>query len=196
VVRAEDVAVVLLAAGRSARFGDDDKRAADLGGQPLIAWAAQAGRAIPAIARFLIDSGDEKNRLALDGYRTLTNAAPDQGLSSSLRIAAQAAVQAGAGALLILLADMPFVTGDHLRALLDARVRAPDRAVFTAREDGRAQPPALFPRTLFPALMALSGDRGAKGLAGDATRVAAPPRLLLDIDTPADLDRARQLLAR
>ena len=48
-------------------------------------------------------------------------------------------------------------------------------------------PPAIFPKSRFPELMALSGDQGARLLLRDAVGVLADQRILADIDTPADL---------
>ena len=57
-------------------------------------------------------------------------------------------------------------------------------------------PPALFHHSTFDALAALSGDAGAKslfnGLSNTAT-VDLAPECALDIDTTADLDRAKGL---
>ena len=56
-------------------------------------------------------------------------------------------------------------------------------------EDGTPGHPVLFPRDCFPALLALSGDMGAKAvLAANIPRVRDVPlpgrRALTDLDTP------------
>src|SRR5690606_372676 len=102
------LAVALLAAGGSTRFGVADKLAANLGGRPLIGWAAAAGRALPADHHLLIASAGAPFDAAALGYRLIVNPRPEQGMAHSLHLAAQAAREAGAQALLILLADMPF----------------------------------------------------------------------------------------
>jgi molybdenum cofactor cytidylyltransferase len=48
-------------------------------------------------------------------------------------------------------------------------------------------PPAIFGREYFTALQEAKGDRGARDLLVDATRVAADPAELADIDRPEDI---------
>jgi molybdenum cofactor cytidylyltransferase len=193
VASVERLAVALLAAGRSTRFGETNKLAADLGGRPLLSWAAQAGLSIGADCCFIVNGPEAP--VPADGYTRLTNADPAQGMASSLRIAAEAAEQARAAALLILLADVPFVQTDHLERLLSAYAKNDDRPVFSMLPSGVPQPPALFPASRFAALQALEGDKGARGLANEAILIETTAESLLDIDTPADLDNARSRLS-
>jgi len=193
VASAEGLAVALLAAGRSTRFGSADKLTAALGDRPLIDWAAKAGLSVGAQWQFVV-AGPELDA-DMPGYERLTNSHPEQGLASSLRIAAKRAEALGAGALLILLADVPFVARDHLGRLLAAHGGDGQCCIFSTLAQGVPQPPALFPARYFAALQALEGDKGARGLAQDALFVEAPAGSLLDFDTPADLDLARQHVA-
>ncbi|MBN8817093.1 MAG: nucleotidyltransferase family protein [Sphingomonas sp.] len=192
--RADRLVVALLAAGRSMRFGADDKLMAPLGGQPLIAWAAAAGRSLPALDHILIGHPGLQAEAAAPGYRLVVNPAPEEGLSTSLRLAAHAARDTRATALLILLADMPFVDPTHLGRLLAAQDEEPDRAVFSSA-GGVAQPPALFPASLFDAILSSSGDKGAKHLSRQAILIEADRAQLTDIDTPEELDRAALVLS-
>lgn len=188
---AERIAIALLAAGRSVRFGKADKLTADLAGRPLIAWAAEAGRSLGAAHHLLVTGPDRAIDAGALGYHLLINDQPQDGMASSLRIAALAAEQAGADALLILLADVPFVTPEHLGRLIAAFREDGVRPVFTSASGGVPQPPALFPAVLFTALQGMEGDKGARGLAADATLIEAGEASLLDVDTPDDLERAR-----
>lgn len=188
---AEPLALALLGAGRSMRFGDADKLMTPLFGRPLIAWAAEAGRMLPAEWHLLVTGADTSlAAAAAPGYRLLVNPAPDQGLSASLRIAAQEAEQLGAAALIIMLGDMPFVPLAHLHQLV-AAFGADDRwPVFSSPPHGAPCPPALFPAACFAALKALEGDQGARALAAGAHIVTADAEALADIDTPNDIARA------
>lgn len=192
---ADGIALALLAAGRSTRFGEADKLAALLGNLRLIDWAAQAGASIEVEHRFVVLGAGAILDPAPSGYQSLHNPHPEYGLSSSLRIAAHAAVQAGATALIAMLADMPFVDAEHLGRIVAAFRHDDTRPVFTRAVGGVAQPPALFPAAFFPTLQSLTGDKGARALAADATLIEIDAAHLLDIDTPADLDRARRWLA-
>ncbi len=194
VAHAEGIVVALLAAGRSTRFGVADKLLAPLGSRPLLEWAAQAGRSLNAERYVVITDGPAAFDANAPGYERLINPSPEQGMASSLRIAAAAAERAGARALLILLADVPFVTAEHLARLVETFRDDQSRPVFSAAPDGAAQPPALFPASMFPLLQTLEGDKGARALAVEAALVQTGADILLDIDTPDDLARAQSLL--
>ena len=82
--------------------------------------------------------------------------------------------------------DQPTVTATHLRLLME------DGELKASRYAGRNGIPAFFPRRYFADLMALRGDVGARGLLARAEVVALEGGEL-DVDTPADLARARML---
>src|SRR3546814_4863790 len=56
--------------------------------------------------------------------------------------------------------------------------------------DGSRMPPALFGAEWFEMLQQLNGDQGARSLISRATLVVARPEDLVDIDSPADLERS------
>lgn len=187
----DGLVVALLAAGGSTRFGPEDKLAATLGGRPLIRWAAEAALGVEAARHIAVTNGSAVADLP-EGLALVRNDEAGRGLSTSLRLAALAAQEAGAEALLILLADMPFVGADHLRAMI-GRFDA-GRPLFSRVPGGSPQPPALFPTRLFPALLEATGDQGARRFAEGADFIEANADQLLDIDTPADLEWARGLI--
>src|SRR5690606_16562633 len=78
-----------------------------------------------------------------EGWTALINPEPEAGLGSSLALAAGLALAGGRDALLVLLADMPLVTGEYLRELAAAAAPA-----ATRQADGRAGVPALLDRKL------------------------------------------------
>lgn len=184
----EKCLLVLLAAGRSERFGTEDKLEAEFLGRPLACHVVTALEAVPFLARVAITSGT-----ALDfgsmGYRVVQNSAPETGLSGSVRLAAEAARQAGAAALVIALADMPRVTATHVMRLLDAAQGAND---IIASSDGvRPSPPALFGAGRLAELAQLSGEEGGRALIRGGRHIVANPAELIDIDTPEDLAALR-----
>jgi molybdenum cofactor cytidylyltransferase len=181
-----DIAVALLAAGRAQRFGSD-KLMADLDGIPLGLHSARNVDAAGFGWRFAVCSKGAaiSQHFAAEGWAVLENAAPEDGQSASLHLAVAAAMATEAEALLVVLADMPFVTPEHLRKV--AATGTP-----TASHDGRApMPPALFPRTYWPQLLATKGDRGAATLLKQAQWIEAAPEMLRDIDVPADLPKPK-----
>ena len=175
------VALILLAAGRSERFGGD-KLSAIFKGQPLWTWAAQAAEEagfrdlyIVTSPRGSIEPGDRWNRVV--------NPTAERGMGTS--IAAGIAAAQAHDRVVIALADMPRVTASHLRALADA-----NGSLFTRQPDGKAGCPAGFDRSAFEDLRQLDGDQGARILAGrDAAMIApASADILVDIDRRTELD--------
>ncbi len=191
---ADRLVVALLAAGRSSRFGAANKLAAPLAGKPLLQWAADAGLAVTAAQHLLVAPQDRDAISCPAGYALLRNPDAEEGMASSLRLAARHAREMEATALLVLLGDMPLVRGDHLAALLAAAAQDRARPVFSRAPGGVPQPPAVLPAALFPAMEALSGDKGARMFTPDAVMVEAPADSLIDVDRPADLARCARLI--
>ncbi len=183
------LAIALLAAGSSRRFGDEDKLATDLDGRMLGLHASDALVELPSAHRWVIVSSAD--HLCANGWREAgfdlaVNPEAAKGMGTSVALAAQLAQDAGAGTLLIALADMPFVTAKHFQALA-ARV---SKDALLASHNGEAPtPPALFGSDHLTALSQLDGDRGAGHLLREAEIVPCPPAQLADIDVPADLPR-------
>lgn len=186
-IEASEVAVLLLAAGRSERFGRD-KLLAKLEGVPVLLHTATRLAALETGWRVAVcrENSPLVEDLTALGFDVIINRDPSRGLSSSLALAAARAEAVGAGAALVALGDMPFVSLGHFSALLStfdpaaAPIAASDR-------HGVAMPPAIFGREYFAALREATGDRGARDLLVDATRVAADPAELADIDRPEDM---------
>ncbi|MBA3836859.1 MAG: nucleotidyltransferase family protein [Sphingomonas sp.] len=181
------VLLALLAAGQSRRFGEADKLSADLCGTPLALHAVAALASIAFLDRVAIVSATAVDFTA-HGYRCIINPAPEAGLSGSVRLAAQAARDVGAAALLIVLADMPCITPVLIAGLLGAAGGPAD--VIAASDGTRPSPPALFGAARFAELMAANGDAGARALLQTGQHIIAPPGTLIDIDTPDDLAAA------
>lgn len=187
------VAGVILAAGLSRRMGRT-KLLEPVAGAPLIRRVTERLLAL-GLAEVVVVTGHDAEGVgaALAGLpvRLIHNADYAQGLSTSLR-AGIGALGAEVKVALVALGDMPHVAEDDMAALLRAgggkRVAVPVRA-------GRRGNPVLWPRAHFPALMALTGDQGARSLlAGldDVVEVAAgDDGIFTDIDTPDDLTSIR-----
>jgi CTP:molybdopterin cytidylyltransferase MocA len=87
---------------------------------------------------------------------------------------------------LLMTCDQPAVTKEHLsRLMLSAEVKA-------SRYAGRNGAPVFFPAEYFEKLMGLAGDAGARELLAEV-RCEELEDGELDVDTPADLVRARKL---
>ncbi|MGO9133581.1 MAG: NTP transferase domain-containing protein [Methylovirgula sp.] len=201
-----EIAAIILAAGKGARFGSDPnapKILAPLAGKPLIRHVAEAARASLAQPLIVVlGPASEKAQSALAGLdaNCLVNNDPEAGLSRSLALGLSAVPERCAGAI-ILLADMPRIRADIIDRLVAAFRDAKEspRAVIPVRA-GRHGNPVLLGRAIFPAVMQLTGDRGARALLRGETRgiIECPINdvaIEIDVDTKESLaELARQML--
>lgn len=184
--------VALLAAGRSRRFGGG-KLDAPCAGKRLGQWSVDTA-ADAGFAPGVIVTAPEPPVFAGEaaGWSLISNPHAETGIASSLACAAREAAARGAHVLLVLLADMPLIPARLLRTLADSETPA-----ATRYPHGRPGVPALIPGSLYPALMALTGDHGASAVLAaepDLVLIEAQPEWLLDIDTAEDLVRAEAIL--
>lgn len=188
-VEPEQVALVLLAAGRSKRF-DGDKLSEPFLDKPLAHHVVTALENIPFCARIAVVSDTGLDLGAL-GYEVVENPDPSLGQARSLCHGVTRAQAAGCDYVLVALADMPRVTATHILRLFDA-ANGPDTIV--ASSDGtRPMPPALFGKARFGELLDLRGDEGARELIKRGRHVVTTPAELVDIDTREDLADLRAL---
>ena len=180
---------VLLAAGSGSRFGG--KKLESLLGGMMIGEHAARALARTHCESFAAVCRDRNSALAAAfehlGFAGIVNASPEAGLSHSLALGARHAMHCDADAMLVCLGDMPFVTTAHLDGLISAFAKAEGQVCIASQNGEIRMPPAIFPKSRFPELMALTGDQGARQLLRDAIGVPADPGLLADIDTPGDL---------
>ena len=156
------LAIIVLAAGSARRMRGRDKLMETINGTPLI--ARQLGRAIATgLTTYVALSPDHPARAdAINGMNAVRIPVPDaaDGMAMSLRRAI-AALPAGHTGAMVVLADMPDITTDDLNALRDA-FDADPRAIIRATSNGVQGHPVVFPADLFPDLIAITGDTGAK----------------------------------
>jgi molybdenum cofactor cytidylyltransferase len=185
------ISAIVLAAGEGTRFGGL-KQIAEVRGKPLAQYAIDAATAA-GVDEIVVVLGHEVTRVreALTlpaSARAVVNPAYASGMASSLAVGLRAADPASEAAV-VLLADQPGVTAQHVRALLDA---------FTARHSKmvrlrfRAGPgPGLLARSIWREASALEGDVGARAL------MDLYPELVEEVDVsgeaPHDVDRPEDL---
>jgi molybdenum cofactor cytidylyltransferase len=183
-----DTLVAVLGAGRASRFGAD-KLAQPCAGKPLGQWSLEAAQASGLPIVWI--AGDHTPPF-LEVIEVIANPRAAEGISTSVALAAEVAQARGADALLVMLADMPLVTPGLL-----ARLIATGAPAACRQADGRAGVPALIPAGSYPALMALTGDRGAAAVmakVASLTLLDCAANELIDVDTPEALAEAARLL--
>ena len=186
------IAGLLLAAGGSARFGGR-KLLHPIAGRPMLRWSAEALAA--AVDELVVVVGERRadvdDALAGIAARVVVNDRAGEGMATSIAVGVSA-LGPGADAVLIALADEP-QPSRHAASLVLERFAAERAAIVAPLFRGIPGHPVLFARAVFPELLRLHGDRGARAVVErDPRRVATvavdePPPV--DVDTPADLAR-------
>lgn len=187
------VVSLVLAAGRASRFGSDKRQVLLPDGRSLLQAVLQTQLEVGPEVRVLLREGDAWGQALCTElgapWQSVVDA--DLGMGRTLAVGLRSIMTAEGApieAALVVLADMPAVQPDTVRALigafeLEGRLAWPWHA-------GRPGHPRLLPRANWPALLDLSGDEGARQRLdwSQATRVEVPDRgILIDIDTPGDL---------
>ena len=189
------IAGLLLAAGRSTRFGAD-KLCAKLDGKAVIRWSVAALAPVDVIYVVIPPGADAVTQaLSRLDVRFVVNLGRDEGMASSIR-AGVAALPDEVQAVVIALADQPRAAESVTRALCE-RWRAGDvAAVAPMYSDGRGHP-VLFGRECFGALLALRGDVGARavldGLGARVALVQVADARPADVDTPEALHALQRI---
>ena len=193
------VAGILLAAGTSSRMGTN-KLLLEIGGQPLVARvarAALAGGIDPLVVVLGHDPMPVRDALARINCHFVVNPEHLTGQSSSVA-AGIAGLPADIAAAMVLLADMPFVSAEMVRGLLERRRESGARLVISRYGEVQA-PPALYERSLFGELSRMSDGRCGREVIArhreEAEAMIWPEERLADLDMPADVERVRALAA-
>ena len=184
------ISAVVLAAGQGRRFGGL-KQLADIRGKPLAQHAIDAATE-GGVDEIVVVLGHDAERvraaLRMGSARWVVNHGYASGMASSLATGL-AHVDDRSEAAVVLLADQPGITGQHVRALRDAFAARRSPIVRLAFRSGPG--PALLARELWPEVTRLEGDVGARAL------IERRPELVEDVDmggdAPVDVDRPEDL---
>ena len=176
------VGAVVLAAGASRRLGCP-KQLVRIGKLTLLERSVEAavrGGCAPVVVVVPPE---------LEGVQLVVNDAPAEGVASSVRLGVRTLAAAAVDAALLLVCDQPFVGPKVVRDLCSA-ARHHGQPITAASYAGVRGVPALFKRSVFPELLQLRGDKGAKQLFGRFPPAGvAFPAGVWDLDTPDDLAR-------
>ena len=181
--RARQVAAVVMAAGRSRRMAPLNKLlVTDDQGRTMVARVVD--QALASQARpIIVVTGHERDRVmeALAGRPVLFAHAEDyaQGLSASLK-SGLAALPPDVDGVMVCLGDMPLVAAAMMDRIIAAFDPEAGRAIVQPTFRGKQGNPMLWARTLVPAMMAVTGDVGARHLA------AQHAALVFDVEMPDD----------
>lgn len=115
----------------------------------------------------------------------------NKGQSTSIKVGIRAAMSQGADAVIILLADQPFVKREGINKLLSEYSRNPKLNYIGSSQNGVLMPPILFSKSLFDKLMDLEGDKGARSfirgkIEDQGKKIEFEDGYFFDVDTLED----------
>lgn len=168
--RIEKTAGIILAAGKSSRFGEP-KQLLQWRGKPFvrrIAERALASGLDPVIV--VVGAVVDPIKAALEGLpvKIVTNPDWESGQASSI-LSALAALENSktfVGGALFFVSDMPQVSASLVEKLM-ATHQELDSEIISPRYKGQKTNPILFDRKLFPELKKIKGDQGGRALFKD-----------------------------
>lgn len=191
------IAGIYLAAGQSSRMGVS-KVSRKLSGSVTLGSVAlsELERCGLAPLVVVVRADDKLEWLPPDqgnpgSRRTETCLTAHLGLSFSLRCGLNAVLPYEPDAVVVALADQPFVTAELIGRLIGAFRRDPGLDFAASSGEHGGMPPALFASSLFPALQELDGDRGAASILHSSLYKGAviepeSPLFAMDADTEGD----------
>ena len=190
-----ETGALILAAGASSRMGRP-KQLLVWDGEPLVRRMARIALEVNCSPVGVVTGAHaEQASLALEGLNVqqFFFAGWQEGMGASLRsgLAAMLQLRPGLPALLVLMADQPLVDVVYLEQLISQFHRS-GKPVAVSAYAGTTGPPVIFSKEMFPDLLILQGDQGAKQLLlrhpGRCIDVSFPAGAY-DLDTPEDWEK-------
>lgn len=199
------IAGIMLAAGRSSRFGTD-KRLHNIAGRPLIYYALSACLGARLASTYVVvGAGDVQIRETLRPWLPIPpvvhfveNERPQLGMMSSLKTGL-AALPAAFAAAMVLHADMPLVPSRVMDQLIEAFEL--NGGVILPKCQGRWRHPRVIPRSLFREFLSLGdNEKGTKVFERHLDRITTvevdDSSLFFEVDSTADVGPIDDILSR
>jgi molybdenum cofactor cytidylyltransferase len=191
--------IVVLSAGHSTRLGSA-KALARIRGVTLLRKTVRALSPLSA-GRIIVvlPPRASRARAELRGHRVdfVENRHRSRGLSASVKCGLLRARYSAA--ILFLPVDLAGLDPREVARAI-ARWQSSRRAVVARRVGTRAGTPLILPHRLYPRARRIGGDLGLRDLVNDLPRdevtLIELPSAALDVDTRADLERARRRIRR
>ncbi len=180
------IAALIPAAGKSRRMGFA-KLLLEVRGKSLLANAVEAAAITSELVLVVVGAYADVYAPVAEaaGAEVVLNPQWKEGMASSLR-AGIVALPVEVEAALIVLPDQPFVDAAHLATLVQV-FRKQKSPLTLSRYGGILGAPAVVGRELFPQLLKLTGESGAKALLGRVSSVGE-----VALEKPFDVDTVEQ----
>jgi len=186
------VSILILAAGNSSRLGQP-KQLIKFEGKTLIERITETALMVSNDILIVLGGNTEliipKLERFNDSISTIFNPNWQEGMGTSIRIGVEKLAEKS-DLILILLADQPFISKILLQNMLQIFTRS-QNPIVSCQYNQQLGVPMLFDKSIFPELIKLSGNKGAKSflhLYKNNISTIDFPEGIIDIDTPEDIE--------
>lgn len=194
----QSIGIIVLAAGASVRM-NAPKQLLQFEGKSLLRRAAETAlQSIYKPVVVVLGANFEKIRTEIEDLpvEIVFNKDWPSGLSSSIKTGIEnlLKIAPNVAAVMITLADQPFVTANHINLFAEQFYQS-DNLIIAADYNQTRGVPALFASEVFADFNELSGDKGAKIIMKTRREKLSTinlPEAAFDIDTPQDFAKLNQ----
>ena len=188
-------AVVILAAGKSSRFGKENKLLSDVDGKPLYTYTFDQMDAFGNVPKVVVTGYDEiADDAALRGMDVVINDMPEEGISRSIRMGLKEVldIYPDVQGVLFSVCDQPGLDASTIQRIFNEAMKHKGHIIRTV-SDGVKGNPVLWDKKYFDELLNIEGDRGGKQIMerveDKIIYVEADEKELRDIDYEKDVEK-------
>lgn len=194
----KQIGIILLAAGESSRLGKP-KQLLLYKGQTLLQHTLnEALTCNPELVVVVLGANAETLQKDVTGNKVhvAINTQWPEGMASSIRTGIKTIIEINPSAcgVILLLCDQPFINADLLNDLITAHQKT-SKGIVACNYGNSFGPPVFFHQSLFPELLELKGDIGARSIIQrhtDNVEAVFFPGGVFDIDTEADYEKLKR----
>lgn len=191
---ANNIGIVILAAGTSSRLGTP-KQLLQFRGKSLLqntVDAAVSSDANRVVVVFGANADEISKKVDKSKVSSIVNTDWSEGMASSVRNGLNELlfISPSTDAVIFMVCDQPYISSEVINELI-ASQKETGKPIVTCNYGETIGPPALFHRSLFPHLMQLKGDAGARKIIQQHSDDVATVLFMkgkFDIDTNEDYE--------
>ena len=184
------IGIIILAAGSSTRMGQSKQMLPIFGEQMLTRTCSIALKSKATYTVVVLGANKDLHESILKNQQVaiIQNPLWQNGMGSSLKAGLNhlLTIDAAVDAAIITVCDQPYISEDHLNALIDRYLLTRKKTIASYYSESPGVP-ALFDKSIFPVLLNMPDDQGAKKvitLHPDDTELIDFPGGKIDLDTP------------
>jgi molybdenum cofactor cytidylyltransferase len=192
------IGIIILAAGSSSRMGQS-KQLLTIGDKPMLLIVVEAALKTKAKPIVVVLGANEKAHRQIIEHLSVNifyNESWRKGMGHSLKagLAHLLTIEPKLNALITMVSDQPLISSADLNLLIK-KFQETKTKIVAASYDGTAGVPALFDQSLFPDLLQINNEYGAKKVIQQHlsdTQLINLPHAAIDLDIPEDYERFKQ----